>query len=62
MGKVGVTVSHIELSRLVDGLAWIIVAITGGVFLLVPMILMTFATDTHMRLVIVSVAVLWFAV
>lgn len=62
MGKVGLTVSHTEVSRLVNRLAWIIVAITGGVFLLVPMIIMTFATDAHMRLVVVSVAVLWFAV
>jgi len=62
IGKVGLTVSHTEVSRLVNRLAWIIVAITGGVFLLVPMIIMTFATDAHMRLVVVSVAVLWFAV
>lgn len=62
MGKVGLTVSHTEVSRLVNRLAWIIVAITGGVFLLVPMIIMTFATNAHMRLVVLSVAVLWFAV
>jgi VIT1/CCC1 family predicted Fe2+/Mn2+ transporter len=51
-----------KVSPLVDGLARIIVAITGGVFLLVPMVIMTWATDAHMRLIIVSVAVLWFAI
>jgi VIT1/CCC1 family predicted Fe2+/Mn2+ transporter len=62
MGRVGLNALDTEVSRLVDGLARIIVAITGGVFLLVPMIIMTFATDAHMRLVVVSVAMLWFAV
>jgi VIT1/CCC1 family predicted Fe2+/Mn2+ transporter len=51
-----------KVSPLVDGLARIIVAITGGVFLLVPMIIMTWATDAHVRLIIVSIAVLWFAI
>lgn len=34
----------------------------GVVFLPVPMIIMTRATDVHMKLAVVSVAVLWFAV
>jgi hypothetical protein len=46
----------------VDRLARIIVAITGGVFLLVPMIIMTFVNSTNYRLIIVSVAVIWFSV
>ncbi len=62
MGRVGLNALDTEVSRLVDGLARIIVAITGGVFLLVSMIIMTFATDAHMRLIIASVAVLWCAV
>jgi len=51
-----------EVPWFVNGLARIIVAITGGVFLLVPMIIMTRATDVHMRLIVVSIAVLWFTV
>jgi len=51
-----------KVSLLVDRLARIIVAITGGVFLLVPMIIMTWVTDAHVRLIVVSVAVLWFAI
>jgi VIT1/CCC1 family predicted Fe2+/Mn2+ transporter len=51
-----------KVSPIVDGLARIIVAITGGVFLLVPMVIMTWATDAHVKLIIVSVAVLWFAI
>ncbi|KAF2669611.1 hypothetical protein BT63DRAFT_425287 [Microthyrium microscopicum] len=51
-----------QLSPIVDGFARIIVAITGGVFLLVPMIIMTWVTNAHIRLIIVSVAVLWFAI
>lgn len=52
---------YVEVLWLADGLARIVVAITGGVFLPVPMIGMTRATDVHMRLAVVSVAVLWFA-
>jgi hypothetical protein len=39
-----------------------VVAITGGIFLLIPMIIMTWVTNAHVRLIIVSVSVLWFAV
>jgi uncharacterized RDD family membrane protein YckC len=51
-----------KLPPFVEGLARIIIAITGGLFLLVPMILMTFITSPHYRLIIVSVAVLWFSI
>ncbi|KAF4624509.1 hypothetical protein G7Y89_g13664 [Cudoniella acicularis] len=51
-----------QVSPFVDRLARVIVAITGGVFLLVPMIIMTFVQNAHLRLVVVSVAVVWFAV
>jgi hypothetical protein len=51
-----------QLSPVVDGFARILVATTGGVFLLVPMIIMTWVTNVHIRLIIVSVSVLWFAI
>jgi hypothetical protein len=51
-----------KLPSFVEGLARIIIAITGGVFLLVPMILMTFITSPHYRLIIVSVATLRFSI
>lgn len=62
-----VLVNHIRANpagfhHVVDPLARIIVGITGGVFLLVPIIVMTFVGNPHWRLVVVSVAILWFAI
>jgi hypothetical protein len=53
--------SSAKLPPFVEGLARALVAITRGVFLLIPMVLMTFITCPHYRLIIVSVPVLWFS-
>lgn len=50
-----------HVSGLVDGLARFIMAITGGVFLIVPMIVMTLGPSQTKSLVTVSVAVVVFS-
>ena len=50
------------MTSFVERLARIIAAITGGVFLLVLMIIMTFVTSAYYLLILVSVAVLWVSI
>lgn len=50
-----------DLSLLIDGLARFIIAIAGGVFLVVPMIIMTVGPSENKSLVTVSVAIVIFA-
>lgn len=50
-----------ELSELVDRLAWFIIAVAGGVFLVVPMLIMTLQPSETKSLITVSVAIVIFA-
>jgi hypothetical protein len=51
-----------DINSFVDGLARFLVALMGGAFLLVPIIVMSFTNSQNWRLVISSIAVITFAV
>ena len=51
-----------DINPFVDGLARFLVALMGGAFLLVPIIVMSFTNSQNWRLVISSIAVIAFAV
>jgi hypothetical protein len=65
-GKSGPLVSHAivrrgQLPPIADSLARLVIAFVGGLFLLVPMIIMTFVEDSHERLIIVVASVIVFS-
>ena len=51
-----------KMAKTVQGLVRVLTSITGGLFLLAPIIIMTFVKPTKYRLIIVSISVLLFAI